>query len=76
MCDRCGDARCNDPDSKWCSDILLMRYKAERDALKADAERYRWLREQAGKVSPQASIVFRMRHELDALLAALDKEQK
>ena len=33
MCDRCGDARCSDPDSKWCSDILLMRYKAEADAL-------------------------------------------
>ena len=40
MCDRCGDARCNDPDSKWCSDILLMRYKAERDALAKDAERW------------------------------------
>ena len=34
MCDRCGDARCSDPDSKWCSDILLMRYKAEADALR------------------------------------------
>jgi hypothetical protein len=65
MCERCGDERCNDPDSKWCSDILLMRYKAERDTLirinngwaaecekleeerdafRADALRYRWLR--------------------------------
>jgi len=35
MCDRCGDARCNDPDSKWCSDILLMRYRAEREGLRA-----------------------------------------
>ena len=45
MCDRCGDVRCSDPDSKWCSDILLMRYKAEADALRQDALRYRWLRD-------------------------------
>jgi hypothetical protein len=38
MCDRCGDARCNDPDSKWCSDILLMRYKARIAALEAERE--------------------------------------
>lgn len=36
MCDRCGDDRCNDPDSKWCSDILLMRYKARAEALSAE----------------------------------------
>jgi hypothetical protein len=34
MCQRCNDNSCNDPDSKWCSDIILMRYgNAIREAI-------------------------------------------
>lgn len=30
-CPRCKTVDCDDPDSKGCSDILLMRYREERD---------------------------------------------
>ena len=34
MCERCHDDRCSDPDSKWCSDIILMRLQAGNAALR------------------------------------------
>ena len=40
VCARCNDDRCDDPDSKWCSDIILMRYRALFEKVIQIAEAY------------------------------------
>lgn len=71
LCPRCGAYILTDDRSeqKWAA------LRAERDALAKDAERYRWLRENATAVkAPGWHVVSETRHCLDAAIDAAMKE--